>query len=66
VKDYQKHIKDTHADRKGKAICGATLAPFDWTFMDVDHAFLSLISESSTQPCPACAKAVINAFAAAE
>jgi hypothetical protein len=65
VKEYQKHIKNTHADHVGEAICGVKLAPFDWSFMDVDHAFHSVTS-SYTQPCPACAKVVIDAFASAE
>lgn len=62
MKEWQKHIKDTRADHKGKSVCGITLEPFDWTFLDVDHAFLSIISESRTRPCPACAKVVIDAF----
>jgi hypothetical protein len=63
VKEYQKHIKNTHADHVGEAICGVKLQPFDWAFMDVDHAFHSNRYGSRLQPCPACNKVVIDAFA---
>lgn len=63
MKEWQKHIKNTHADHVGEAICGARLEPFDWAFMDVDHAFHSNTQGSRLQPCPKCNKVVLAAFA---
>lgn len=63
LKEYQHHIADTRADRKGMAICGARL--IHWHYMDIDHAFLSAPLDR-IQPCPDCAKKVIAVFSACE
>ena len=61
--DWQKHIRNTHADYAGFAICGKKLEPFDWAFTDVDHAFQA-IPKTWVQPCPACAQKVLDTFSA--
>lgn len=63
LKEYQHHIADTHEDRKGLAICGARLV--HWSYVDVDHAFVSA-PRDHMQPCPACAAKVIAVFSACE
>lgn len=65
MREYQKHIRHPNKDQKGNAICGVKLAPFDWAFTDIDHAWCST-QVSYVQPCPACAKAIIDVFSRAE
>ena len=60
MKEYQRHIE---SQVKGKSLCGEDI--FDWSYVDVDHAFLS-IPRDRIQPCPKCAKVVIDVFKGAE
>ncbi len=60
MKDYQKHIRHTHAEKKRTAWCGAALTEFDWTFQDIDHAAYTVMNGSFQQPCPECVKAVVE------
>ncbi len=63
LKEYQRHIADTHEERKGLSICGERI--FGWHYMDVDHAFMSA-PRDYMQPCPACAAKVVAVFSACE
>jgi hypothetical protein len=52
MKDYQHHIT-----RGKKAYCGAKIQPFEWAFVDLDHAEATIERNDRMQPCPECLKA---------
>lgn len=61
--DYHRHILDTRVDQKGVALCGKRV--FGWAYCDVDHAYIST-TRDAIQPCPDCAKKVIDVFNGAQ
>jgi hypothetical protein len=68
MKEWQRHvIKQSHED--GQPIrptywCGADYI-HGFSFMDAQHAALSVDQEDRLQPCPDCAKELMNIFAGA-
>lgn len=61
MQDWQKHIEDAHEDRKGFAICGAPLDG-SWSFIDVQHAYQTIVNGDRLTPCPQCRLKVLAAF----
>lgn len=64
LKEWQKHIiKYTHGDGiqlcQPKTWCGAIVSQSDWTFLDAQHAALS-VRTSRLQPCPNCANEIVK------
>ncbi len=58
LKEWQRHIQQTHADRRHLAWCGAQLnLPMEWAYVNIDHAAYSA-PRDRIQPCPACVAAV--------
>jgi hypothetical protein len=54
MKEWQKHIRRTRADKLHESWCGVRLYSHDWTFVDVDHALHSIEMGTRVAPCPAC------------
>lgn len=52
LKEYEKHIQQTHADLKDKAWCGADIV--DWAFINIDHAVYNNKSNGRLVPCEKC------------
>lgn len=65
LEEWEKHIRDPHADNEGKSICGADVANA-WCFTSIDHAFSSVRYGSRLLPCPDCARIVVRALSAGE
>jgi hypothetical protein len=61
MKEWERHIRHTHVDRKDSAWCGARLTQFDWCYLDIDHAAYSA-PRDRIQPCPDCVVAAILAL----
>lgn len=60
LREYEKHIADTHVDHKGLAWCGEKIVGF--AFTDVDHAALNARNGGRLVPCPDCLRAVLIVF----
>ncbi len=65
MKDYQRHIVNTHLDHEDEALCGAKLSRMEWVFISIDHAFIST-PKDRMQPCPECAQEVVRVFSKVE
>lgn len=63
LKEYEKHIADTHVDKVGLAWCGEQTGGM-FFFTDVDHAAINARNEGRLVPCPKCLEQVLSAFAA--
>ena len=63
--EWQRHIRHPNVERVNEALCGVAVSEWDKPFEDVDHAFLTTQQEQRLQPCPACAKVVIEVFSTA-
>jgi hypothetical protein len=61
LRDYEKHIADTHAGNKGKAWCGELLGE-QFVFVDVDHTAMNARNNGRLVPCPKCLQAIKAAF----
>mgnify|MGYP001580245311 FL=1 len=61
LKEWQHHIRQTHADRKHLAWCGEQLEPVTWAYVNIDHAAYSA-PRDRIQPCPACVAAIAVAL----
>jgi hypothetical protein len=57
-KEYQNHIRHTHADLEGQSWCGKQLSPSDWTFQSIDHAIYAIQRGTLQEPCPDCLRAI--------
>ena len=57
MKEYVVHIRDNHADAKGRTWCGESA--FGFVFQDVDHAAMNGRNKGRLIPCPKCRDAVI-------
>jgi hypothetical protein len=60
--DHIHCIAHTHAEKAGTAWCGRTLEPFEWRFLDIDHAAYNGLAQGRTQTCAACVNAVVAAL----
>lgn len=56
--DYKDGVKLSKRDTE--TWCGAQLETFDWTFMDAQHALLSIEQGSLVEPCDKCLAAIIK------
>jgi hypothetical protein len=57
-KEYQHHIRHTHADLETSSWCGQQLSRSDWTFQNIDHAIYAIQQGTLQQPCPECLAAI--------
>ena len=57
-KDYQHHIRHTHADLETSSWCGQQLNRTDWTFQNIDHAIYAIQQGTLQQPCTECLAAI--------
>lgn len=62
--DYICCIRQTHTDKSKLSWCGRTLDPFEFVFMDIDHAAYSNLAGDRLVPCPKCVRAIVNALCA--
>ena len=65
LKEWQYHVRRTDESNIQKTAvswCGATIAPFDFYFVDSEHAALTLAQHQRLQPCPDCARVLFNLF----
>lgn len=60
MEDSEKHIKQTHEDRKTLSWCGESLTLTDWTFQSIEHAILSIQNGNLIFPCRNCMKEIIS------
>ena len=56
----KKHIRQTHQELQTQAWCGKHIEPFEWAFLDIDHAINTIKTDDEMQwdICKRCLAAI--------
>jgi hypothetical protein len=57
MKDFEKHVKHTHADHEGKTWCGRPVG-LEWAFENIDHAAYERMRDGRLLICDECLDAI--------
>lgn len=61
MKEYEKHIRSGYKDDP-EYLCGEKVDDYEWSFVDLTHAFLNMRGGGRLLPCPDCAKVAVECF----